>query len=165
MWFRNTLIGRDYTSKAQSQIKFFFLSPSPPPQGVSFTFRMGTLPLLSNTDEITACVRQNWTCCLPALHGFCRPGQNHEHPWVGLCNSGASRTRERRRGEISAVAPIWSGHTYWALFTHASCALGLTGFKDVDRYLYILWNKTTLKVSIFPLCVWTKLLDENTILN
>lgn len=122
--------------------------PLPPPQGVSFTFRMGTLPLPSNTDEITVCVKQNWSCCLPALHGFCQSVQNQDHPEVRPCKSGASRRRGRRTGKTSAVALIWSGHIS-ALFTHACCALGLTGFKDKYRYLCILWNKTPLNVSIF----------------
>lgn len=126
--------------------------PLPPSQGVSFTFRMGTRSLLSNTDEITVCVKQNWTCCLRALHAFYRTIQNQDHPGVRPCNSGASRRswREAHRVDKCCCACL-----EWTLFTHACCALGLTGFKDECRYLCILWTKTLLNVSTFLIFVIT----------
>lgn len=50
-----TLLDEDVPLGIGSNYVGFF----PPPQGVSFTFRMGTLPLLSITDEITEGVGRN----------------------------------------------------------------------------------------------------------
>lgn len=95
-WMRMYLCGT-----GPNQVFSFALRPK---VSHSLFFGMVTLPLLSDTDEITVCVRQNWTCCLPALHGICSSVQIQDHPGVGPCNSWASRLRKRRTGETAPEA-------------------------------------------------------------
>lgn len=138
---------RMHLCRQRAKLSFFFLPLSPPPRClIHFSDGHSAPPLQHGRNNS---VRQSklLTCCLPALDAFCRSAQNHTRPGSGPWNCGASRTRERRTGQISAAAQIWSGHT-WAHFTHACYALGLTGFKGISRYMSISQTTTTSNVSI-----------------
>lgn len=54
--------------------------PHPPPLKVSQSlFGRALCPSSpSDNDEITVRVKQNWTCCVPALHGLCRSAQEQD---------------------------------------------------------------------------------------
>lgn len=82
-------------------------------------FRWACPSSLSDSDEITVRVKQNWTCCLPALHGLrgCAQDQDRDrHQDQDQLRGPAALEHQEGRGAPGRAEPLPRFGTYFDTF-------------------------------------------------